>query len=133
MTTDTTTSPSTAHSPETTLFADAVDVPMWLDEDDATPFNERVRRDRDIAQRVQADEPVTRVRGWWLHMTRAAGPGAGDRLARSRQLVTLAMAGLGTLTGIGVALAAFHYEGTHPVNVVRLVALLLVLPKLLLI
>jgi hypothetical protein len=124
----------------TTLFEDAVNVPMWLDADGQTPFAERVRRDRDIAQRVESGDAVARTRGWWRHVAGdAAGDagdaagGAGERLDRLRQLVSAAMAAIGVLAGIGVALAAFHYEGTHPVNVVRLMALLVVLPTVLLV
>ena len=36
--------------PPTTLFEDAIDVPMWLEADRLAPYAERVRRDRDIAR-----------------------------------------------------------------------------------
>ncbi|MBN1238164.1 MAG: DUF2868 domain-containing protein [Gammaproteobacteria bacterium] len=116
-----------------TLFEDAVDVPMWLEADGSTPFAERVRRERDIVRRLPAEEPIARVRGWWRQIGGDRNAGAGERLDQLRQVVSVAMFAVGLLAGIGVALAAFHYEGTHPVNVVRLLALLLVLPTVLLI
>lgn len=123
----------TPRSPPTTLFEDAVDVPMWLETDGGTPFAERIRRDRDIAHRLgDTEDAVQRVRGWWQQVEGTADrPGA--RLDRIRQLVSAAMFMAGGATGVGVALAAFRYEGTHPVNVVTLLALLLVLPTALLV
>ena len=42
------------------------------------------------------------------------------------------MAFVGAIIGVGVALTAFHYDGTRPVNVVTLLAALVVLPSVLL-
>ena len=107
----------------TTLFEDAIDVPLWLETDRLTPYAARIRRDRDIARRTPQGDHAQRVRAWW----RSAAPdggGAGARLDRLRTLVTVVMVAAGTLTGVAVALAAFAYDGSQPVNVVRLLALL---------
>ncbi len=117
---------------ESTLFEDAVDVPLWLEEDRATPYASRVQRDRAIALGLNGDDAVASVRAWWRHAEVDSRPDAGRRLGRARTLATLAMLVLGVLTGIGVALAAFQYDGSYPVNVVRLLALL-VAPQLVLI
>ena len=108
----------------TTLFEDAIDVPLWLEADRLTPYAERVRRDRDIGRRISQRDRVQRVRSWWLYAAPDAGSGAGARLERLRTLVAVAMAAVGGVTGVAVALAAFAYDGSQPVNVVRLLALL---------
>lgn len=108
----------------TTLFADAIDVPSWLETDRVTPYAERARRDRAIARRIPQAPPVRRVRAWWRETSADGRAGLGARLDRLRGAVTLAMALLGAVTGVTVALAAFAYDGSQPVNVVRLLALL---------
>src|SRR5262245_18257265 len=104
----------------TTLFADAIDVPLWLEADRATPYAQRVRRDRDLARGIAQRDAVGRVRAWWRGAAREAPEGPGTRLDRLRGAVTLAMVLIGGATGASVALAAFAYDGSRPVNVVRL-------------
>ncbi|RPI62368.1 MAG: DUF2868 domain-containing protein, partial [Lysobacterales bacterium] len=118
--------------PATTLFEDAIDIPLWLEADRLTPHAERSRRDRAIGLTLESRDRLQRVRGWW----RAAAPdeeGAGARLERIRGAITAVMALLGAVLGVSLALAAFQYDGSQPVNVVRLVALLVVVPALFLI
>jgi hypothetical protein len=111
-------------SPVTTLFEDAIDVSLWLENDRLTPYAERVARDRDIGRRISDRDRVQRVRSWWRYVAPGTRDGVGARLERLRTLVTVAMAAAGALTGIAVALAAFAYDGSQPVNVVRLLVLL---------
>jgi hypothetical protein len=110
----------------TTLFEDAIDVPLWLETERLTPYAERARRDRAIALDIRRGSAVNRVRAWWRSIQRdAGGDGSlGARLDRLRSVVTLAMAALGMLVGAAVAVTAFAYDGSQPVNVVRLIALL---------
>ena len=68
--------------------------------------------------------PCERVRGWWRLAPADSAESVGARLARFRTLLTLLMAVVGAAAGVTVALAAFHYDGSQPVNVVRLIALL---------
>jgi hypothetical protein len=109
----------------TTLFEDAIDVPLWLETERLTPYAERVRRDRAIALDIRRGSAASRVRSWWRSVRRDDGDaGLGARLDRLRTVVTLAMTVLGMLAGGAVALTAFAYDGSQPVNVVRLLALL---------
>lgn len=107
-----------------TLFETAIDVPLWLEADRSTPYAERVRRDREIARDIAASSRIARVRAWWARTAQEAFEGPGARLARLRTIVTIAMAAVGSITGVAVALTAFAYDGSQPVNVVRLLALL---------
>jgi hypothetical protein len=118
--------------PATTLFEDAIDIPLWLEADRTTPHAERSRRDRAIGLKLESRDPLQRVRGWW----RALAPdeqGAGARLERIRGAVVGVILLLGAVIGTSVALAAFQYDGSQPVNVVRLIALLVVVPTLFLV
>lgn len=109
----------------TTLFEDAIDVPLWLEADGATPYAQRIRRDREVARALPpAAAPLARIRLWWGTVGANDSGATGARLDRLRALVGVAMAVLGTVTGVAVALAAFAYDGSQPVNVVRLLALL---------
>jgi hypothetical protein len=108
----------------TTLFADAIDVPLWLESDRGTPYAERVRRDRQLARDIASGNSLQRVRLWWRGTAHDGDAGAGMRLDRLRRVVTFAMLALGAVTGIAVTLTAFAYDGSQPVNVVRLLALL---------
>ena len=109
---------------DSTLFEEAIEVPLWLEADSLTPYAERARRDREIAQHISRGERIARVRAWWRSAAPSAAEGAGARLERLRTIVTMVMAAVGSITGVVVALAAFAYDGSEPVNVVRLLALL---------
>ena len=50
---------------DSTLFEDAIDVPLWLEADRLTPYAERARRDREIAGRLRNATALGRVREWW--------------------------------------------------------------------
>src|SRR5690606_25499907 len=52
---------------------------------------------------------------------------------RARRLIGLGTVLVGAFAGASLALAAFQYDGTHPVNVVRVLALLVALPLALLV
>ena len=112
--------------PSTTLFEDAIDVPLWLENDRMTPFASRSRRDRDIGSQLTFDRAHARVRGWWQLIQQRSPNDVGARLRRTRSLVTAMTVVIGAMTGIGVALAAFHYDGSRPVNVVTLLATLVI-------
>lgn len=115
--------------PSTSLFEDAIDIPLWLETDRLTPHAERSRRDRAIGVKLPYRDRVRRVRAWW----RETGPsdeGPGARLDRIRVAITAVTALVGAVLGASVALAAFRYDGSQPVNVVRLMALLVVGPTL---
>ncbi len=110
---------------DSSLFENAIDVPLWLEADRLTPYDERARRDREIARQIARGDRVARVRSWWERAAPAdTTHTAGARLERLRTIVTIVMAAAGSITGVVVALAAFAYDGSQPVNVVRLLALL---------
>lgn len=118
------------HRP-TTLFEDAIDVPIWLEADRERPLAERTHRDRAIGRALSAGSNSARVRRWWQSLDSGSSDLPGRRLEHARQWLNIVAALLGILSGVGLALAAYRYDGTYPVNVVRVLALL-VAPQLLL-
>lgn len=113
-------------APTTSLLEDAVDIPAWLETDRATSLGERSRRDREIALALGSGDDTSRVRGWWRRIDRRRDELPGRRLDQARGWINLVLAAIGLLGGIGVALAAYRYDGTWPVNVVWLMWLLVV-------
>ncbi len=113
------------------LFVDAVDIPAYLEADRGTSYAERLHRDRAVAASLQAANPLQRVRLWGTRVVRGSDSSStqsvGQRLERSRHVIGLFVLILGALAGAGVASAAFHYDGTWPVNVVTVLAVLVLL------
>lgn len=109
----------------TTLFQDAIDVPIWLQADARLPLAERARRDRDIGMALGARDDVTRVRRWWRRLDHTDSDFPSTGLEHARRWIGVALAVIGIAGGIGLALAAYRYDGTYPVNVVRVLGLLL--------
>ena len=119
------------------LFEDAVDIPLWLENDRATALAMRSHRDRDIARQLPAGSKLARVRGWWRVVCANATAteqnlsNTGAKFARARSLVSLALVILGAVTGAALTAALFAYDGTHPINVVTLMAVYVVAQTLL--
>jgi hypothetical protein len=114
----------------TSLFEDAIDVPAWLEADASRTLATRRHRDRQIGRTLTGRDDVVRVRSWWQRVERpSVADLPGHRLAQARRLVSVALAGVGLASGIGLALAAYRYDGRYPVNVVRVLAIL-VMPQL---
>lgn len=114
------------------LFVDAVDIPAYLESDRDRPYAERLHRDRTIGASLPFADPLRRVRVWSRTEAQAASALAsenslGRSLERGRRIITFAMLIIGALAGAGVASAVFNYDGTWPVNVVTVVAVLVLL------
>jgi len=121
-----------SESPPTTLLEDAIDIPIWLEADKSLPLPRRTQRDREIAGRLDVGDSASRVRAWWRSIDHHGDARTGRRLETARGWLTVALVIVGGIGGVGLALAAFRYDGTFPVNVVRLLALLVV-PQIVLI
>ena len=113
------------------LFVDAVSIPVYLDAERDTPYAERLRRDRAIGASLQMPDPLRRIRDWRTRVAQdwesTEGYSVAQRLERGRRLIGFLMVVLGAIVGAAVASAAFHYDGTWPVNVVTVLAVLVLL------
>jgi hypothetical protein len=116
--------------PSGPLFEDAVDIPLWLEQDRGADLAERLHRDRTLGLELRGRRPLGRVRAWWRLLPTDTRPDLGRRLQRARVLVSVFLALTGVLVGAGLTLAVFRYEGDYPVNVVAALALLAGLPFL---
>ncbi len=105
-----------------TLLADLVDLGPELEKDDAVALADRQRRDAQFSQSLPASlGPLDRVSAWLRHRGDDSET-EGERVARGRRVITLLLALAGLLTGWVVAMALFRYDGTHPVNVMWVLA-----------
>jgi hypothetical protein len=111
------------------LFVDAVEVPAFLDADRATPYADRLHRDRTIGASLKTLNVLQRVRAWRAQVMAhtSSEPSLGRKLERGRRAIALLMLIVGALAGVGVASGVFRYDGTWPVNVVVVLATLVLL------
>jgi hypothetical protein len=121
-----------ASDPKHSVFAQALAIPAWLEADGATPYDERLHRERRIAADIDARDPLTRVTRWWERAATTRPLPSADatfiaRLARARRLIPLFLVILGGAAGAAAALAVFRYDGTWPVNVITVLASLVLL------
>ena len=110
-----------------------VDVAVQLHRDEAAELDALVERDRAVGLRlgVATDppaEPAARAGGLvrWLDGLPEASRGGGAALTT----VGLGAVVLGGVLGYGVARAVLYYDGSHPVNVVHVLAVFVVLQGL---
>jgi len=111
-----------------------VDLALQLEADAQRPAAELRRRDRALGRELAG--AGLRGDAWvevWLERVRPPAPdGAGARSARAVRGLSALLAAFGATLGSGAAAALFHYDGTHPVNVVRVIAFFVGLQLLLL-
>lgn len=133
------------------MLATVVDIRYWLHEDASRPIAQRHQRDRALALVEPALDPVAvdgkphndkpridkpraqaaRVVAWWQRLAAEPSPQRTALVARIR----LALRGapvllglLGAALGAGAASAGLAYDGSHPVNLIAVLMLLVGLP-----
>lgn len=108
------------------MLADLVDLGPELEKDDALPLGDRQRRDAQFAENLPGSaeswNPVDRVSAWLNHR-RSDDDSEGDRVSRGRRVISVLLALAGLLVGWAAAMALFRYDGTHPVNVMWVLAI----------
>jgi hypothetical protein len=111
-----------------------VDLALQLEADAQRPAAELRRRDRALGRELASAglRGDDWVEAWLEHVRPADSDGAGARSARALRGLSALLAGFGVALGSGAAAALFHYDGTHPVNVVRVIAFFVGLQLLLL-
>lgn len=101
-----------------------IDLAAQLERDAQRPADVLRRRDRALGREL--GEAAHDVEGGvvaWLDRVRPEGvEGPGERVARAGRLLQGALVVAGAALGVGSSLALFHYDGTEPVNVVRVLA-----------
>jgi hypothetical protein len=97
-----------------------VDLAAQLEQDAARAPDWLRRRDRALGRELGEGlgSPEQRVVAW-LDRVRPEGDGPGERAERAGRVLGVLLVGLGLVLGSGAALAFFWYDGSHPVNVVR--------------
>ena len=110
------------------LLAEAVDVRRWLAEDADVPFAERLARDRAVGRSLDAADQLGRIQAWWREVRPGDGSPLGVRLLGLVRLATVVLFAIGLLFGVGVGSLAFAYDGSHPVNLLALLGVLVGMP-----
>ncbi len=106
-------------------LAGLVDLVLQLRSDEELPSVELRRRDRAIGRELGALEsmPEQQVLAWLSKVQAAGHTRVGPRVARVHSVASLLLVLAGLLLGWGTAVAVFHYDGTDPVNVIRVLAI----------
>ena len=100
-----------------------VDLRCQLRADAGRPEHELRRRDRPIGLELGAEVRPRRQLAHWLGRVSAAGePTPGRHAVAALRLVGLVLILLGLAIGWAAAAAVFRYDGSRPVNVVRVLA-----------
>jgi hypothetical protein len=112
-----------------TLLADVVDIRRWLEEDGNEPFDSRIQRDREIGRTLDAgSNDLGKILAWWQIIRQADTESPGQRIAGFVRLATVLLLVGGLLVGLGVGSVAFAYDGSHPVNLLALLGVLVAVP-----
>jgi len=115
------------------LLVRSVDILRWLEADADTGFDDRLARDREIGRALSGGDDPARVFGWWSQVApQSDRASTGARVAAYTTMAVVLLGLLGVLLGIGLGSVAFAYDGTHPVNVLALLGVLVGIPFVLL-
>lgn len=113
----------TDHSDHQTPLAQLFDLGRLLRADDEHTEQELRRRDRKIGLEAGAEVDPRRQLTHWLRCRNGATDSSPGRHAVvALRLVTVVLSLIGVLLGSATAAAVFYYDGTRPVNVVRVLA-----------
>jgi hypothetical protein len=101
-----------------------IDLSAQLDEDAGRAPEVLRRRDRALAGALarEGGDAERAVAAWLDRVRPGVAGGPGEQVERAHRVLSAALAALGALVGAGTAAALFHYDGGHPVNVVRVLA-----------
>jgi hypothetical protein len=92
------------------------------------------RRDRALGRELlqRGRDAESQVAAWLDRVRPEGGPTTGEQAERATRVLGLLLVAFGLFAGAGAALALFWYDGSHPVNVVRVIGVFVGLQLLLL-
>jgi hypothetical protein len=111
-----------------------IDLAAQLERDERLAAERLRRRDRELGRELEAagTEAEGRVAAW-LERVRVHGEESpGEQADRMVRVVAVWLAVAGALVGTGVAGTLYFYDGSHPVNVVRVLGVFVALQLVLL-
>ncbi|MFO7652997.1 MAG: DUF2868 domain-containing protein [Candidatus Krumholzibacteriia bacterium] len=87
-------------------------------------------RDRAIGRELDGlqSRPLAQLLAWLDRVRAQRGERLGDRVVALRRLGMVVLTLVGLAAGWGAAAVVFRYDGTHPVNVVHVLAVFVLLP-----
>lgn len=110
------------------MLAKAIAIHAWLEADQKTPHNQRVRRDRAVGQQFSSHNLRSRVLLWWQTVADEQAQTQGVRVERARRIISMVLAIAGFVIGTSVCTAALAYEGRYPVNLLAFLGVMLGIP-----
>lgn len=110
------------------LLATLVDFHHALETDRVTPLERRKARDRRMGATLERwrRQPDRQIRAWLDTLEPAPPFGRGHHAAQLALWLAVALALTGLLSGWGMARVVLHYDGSAPINLVHVLAVLLV-------
>lgn len=115
--------------------ADLFALDRQLRDDRDRRISEIVQRDRAIGKRLVSlrRKPVRQILAWLRDVTSESETDQSRRVEAGLRVVGFILTLIGLLIGWGTAAAVFYYDGSHPVNVVHVLAVFVGLQLLLLV
>jgi len=116
-------------------LARVVDLATQLEADAKADAAALRHRDRTLGREleVRAGDATRSVHAWLDRLRSGPGPSSGERALRAQSLLRALLGLAGLLLGAAAALALFAYDGSHPVNVVQVLAFFVALQAALLV
>lgn len=110
--------------PPRSRLAGLVNLALQLQDDEEVPTLDLRRRDRAIGQELAPlhDDPKAQILAWLERVCPPPIVRTGQRVVRVQTAAVLLLIVAGLLTGWLAAMVVFRYDGTHPVNVIRVLA-----------
>ncbi len=117
------------------MFRELIQLVLQLRRDEKRDGAVLRRRDRTIGHELThpAGRPYAQLRAWLAQVVDEEDIARAKQAERAGGLVSLVLLVFGLLMGGGTAAAVFFYDGTHPVNILPVLAVFVFLPLLLLV
>jgi len=115
------------------LLSDLIDLNAALKTDSSADLDKRKQRDRGIGQALQAQrrQPARQLHGWLERVEIRGWQRHGRAGVQLYHVLCVLLAGVGLVSGWGLARAVLYYTGDTPINIFNAVGLLVV-PQILL-
>ncbi len=121
--------------PSTPSLGDVLDLARQLTRDEAASGPTLRHRDRAVGRELADLEakPLPQILAWLHRVQQDDGSSQAARVNGLHRLGLALLALAGLLAGWGAAAVVFFYDGTHPVNVIHVLAVFVLLPLVLLV
>jgi hypothetical protein len=116
------------------MLQTVVNLALQIQRDAACDERDLRHRDRELGRSLThlAATPVRQLSAWLQQVSVEEDRHQARDAARAMRLLAIVLFVLGSLSGSGAAVAAFYYDGRHPINILPLLAVFVLLPVVML-